>query len=299
MKLHKISEIHEVGVKGRGVRVAVLDSGIDPTHEVFSDAKIVKEATSYTRDWRDRFGHGTSVSGIVHKVAPEAEIVSIKVLDDEGYGSLASVLEGIEKAVSHGCHVINMSLGGFPALISPLCTVLLVIEPITVAVCAAGNSGPKPYTVSNPAHCSAAIAVGSASAIYKIGDPAWFSSRGPAPTGIVKPDVMSFGGYGDLKGIHQPIERIILPSIEGRNAEARGTSFASPFIAGSMALAIQFLGRIPSRGEIEYALDIMSYDVGRPGKDNDTGYGVFQANRVRLLPRKPRLLELLRKAFIY
>jgi len=245
---------------------------------------------------KDDVGHGTSVSAIVHVSAPKATIVSIRVLDSQGYTTMGNLLLGLEKAITLRCHVINLSLGSEPFCLSPLCFILQLIAPITVQVCAAGNSGPKSGTIAMPAHCPSTIAVGSVSGKIKPGDPAWFSSRGPV-CGMVLPDISALGGYGDKEGITQPIERLVVPSVGGEEALARGTSFSAPWISGVIALLIQYFGRIPDRGLVESQMNLMALDLGNPGKDNETGYGLIQANSLLYLPKIYDIASLIRETF--
>ncbi len=109
---------------GEGVKVAVLDTGIDVDNPDLADRIDLRSARSFVgspEDWLDRNGHGTHVSGIVAArrdgygivgVAPYSRIVPLKVLDDEGWGTDSAVLEGLEWALTSGARVINLSLSG-------------------------------------------------------------------------------------------------------------------------------------------------------------------------------------------
>jgi subtilisin len=106
--------------RGRGVRIAVLDSGIESAHPAFSgyalcdDLAIVEDGHRLKvapGEGRDLFGHGTAVSGIIHEVAPEAEIGSIRVLGESLSARTAIILEGARVAIERGYHILNCSLG--------------------------------------------------------------------------------------------------------------------------------------------------------------------------------------------
>lgn len=105
---------------GRGVRIAVLDSGIEATHTAFGgktlcdDLAIVEDGHRLKvvpGEGRDLFGHGTAVAGIIHEVAPEAEIGSIRVLGESLSARTAIILEGARQAIERGYHILNCSLG--------------------------------------------------------------------------------------------------------------------------------------------------------------------------------------------
>jgi subtilisin len=105
---------------GRGVRIAVLDSGIETNHPAFQgtalcdDIAIVEDGHRLKvvpGEGRDLFGHGTAVAGIIHEVAPEAEIGSIRVLGESLSARTAIILEGARQAIERGYHILNCSLG--------------------------------------------------------------------------------------------------------------------------------------------------------------------------------------------
>jgi subtilisin len=106
--------------RGKGVRIAVLDSGIDASHPVFGgrplcdDIAIVEDGHKLKvvpGEGRDLFGHGTAVAGVIHEVAPEAEIASIRVLGESLSARTAIILEGARQAIERGYHILNCSLG--------------------------------------------------------------------------------------------------------------------------------------------------------------------------------------------
>lgn len=114
----------EEGARGQSALVAVLDTGIDPDNkdlQANTDLRRARSFVSNERDIIDRNGHGSHVAGIIAGarngygivgVAPRARILPIKVLDANGYGDDAGILQGIEYAISQGAAIINMSFGG-------------------------------------------------------------------------------------------------------------------------------------------------------------------------------------------
>ncbi|MDW6064206.1 S8 family serine peptidase [Streptomyces sp. FXJ1.4098] len=194
----------EAGWTGKGVRVAVLDTGVDQTHPDLQDAEIAEKNFSDAADAVDRAGHGTHVAsvitgsgarseGLYKGVAPDAQILDGKVLDDQGSGTDSGILAGIDWAVSEGARVINMSLS---APDSP------GLDPVEQAVnkyseengvlfaIAAGNNGPGPATLDSPGSAAQALTVGAVDDADTVAD---FSSRGPTIDGTLKPDLAAPG----------------------------------------------------------------------------------------------------------
>ena len=106
--------------RGRGVRIAVLDSGIEASHpalgglQLVDDIAIVEEGRKLVTvpgEGRDVYGHGTAIAGILRQVAPEAEIGSIRVLGESLWSRTAIILEGAHQAIQRGYHILNCSLG--------------------------------------------------------------------------------------------------------------------------------------------------------------------------------------------
>ncbi|MEI9897847.1 MAG: S8 family serine peptidase [Chthoniobacter sp.] len=106
--------------RGRGVRIAVLDSGIETSHPAFGgrpfcdDLAVVEDAGTLKMvpgGGADVFGHGTAVAGIIHEMAPEAEIGSIRVLGESLAARTPSILQGACEAIDRGYHILNCSLG--------------------------------------------------------------------------------------------------------------------------------------------------------------------------------------------
>ena len=106
--------------RGRGVRIAILDSGVETSHpalaglKVIDDLAVVEDGMKLriaAGQGRDLFGHGTAVAGIIHAVAPEAEIGSFRVLGEALSARTSIVLEGARQAIERGYHVLNCSLG--------------------------------------------------------------------------------------------------------------------------------------------------------------------------------------------
>ena len=238
---------HAAGFTGEGVTVAVLDTGVDNTHPDLRDREIGERNFTSSPDNVDRYGHGTHVASIVagtgeksggkyRGVAPNARILDVKVLGDNGSGQDSGIIAGMEWAIEQGAQIINMSLGGYdtPA-VEPLEEAVnrLSAEKGALFVVAAGNSGPNARTVGSPGSADAALTVGAVDHDDKIAD---FSSRGPTQAGTLKPDLTA-PGVGIVAALHSA-GRIGPPVADGYTS-LDGTSMATPHVAGAAALLRQ------------------------------------------------------------
>ena len=106
--------------RGRGVRVAVLDSGIEAAHPLMQSVSLADDLAVIDDDLqlklvpgeqKDLFGHGTAIAAIIHQVAPEAEIGSFRVLGEQLRSRTAIIREGVRQALDRGYHILNCSFG--------------------------------------------------------------------------------------------------------------------------------------------------------------------------------------------
>ncbi len=99
---------------GRGVRVAIIDSGVNPTHphlgSLAGGVGIEPEGREH-EDFLDRLGHGTAVAAAIHEKAPDAELFAVKVFDRALSASVDALVGGIDWATRHRMRLINLSLG--------------------------------------------------------------------------------------------------------------------------------------------------------------------------------------------
>jgi subtilisin family serine protease len=221
-----------VKTQGNGVRVAIIDTGVDCAHPDLncnlSDGANMTDASAPPMDDN---GHGTHVAGIiagqgkdggVFGVAPRVTLIPVKVLSADGSGNLSDVVSGIYWAMTHGAKVINMSLGAPTSATALEQAVHKAYQAGVVIVAAAGNDGENASrnggtsTVDYPGAYPWVIAVAASDRKNRI---APFSSFGPA-VDITAP--------GDN----------ILSTVPSGYEKMSGTSMASPHIAGVAALAI-------------------------------------------------------------
>lgn len=238
--LDKLRSYTDPPLIGTNMVIAVIDTGIRETHEKLNGCVIYSK--NFTTDtMEDGYNHGTAVAGIIHEIAPGAQLLNLKVLNRNGYGTEEEVALAIDHCLvlNHHQHeiapsVINISLGtqdlgdeNTPLRIACRAAISAGI----IVTCACGNDGPEYRTIMSPACENLVIAVGSVGLNpFSVSS---FSSRGPTVDGVIKPDCVAFG------------ENIIVASSESDTAltAKSGTSFAAPFAAAVILLCQEALMR--------------------------------------------------------
>lgn len=241
----------EAGYTGEGVTVAVLDTGVDTTHPDLDDVMIGSRDFTGTGSTTDGSGHGTHVAsialgsgeasdGVNRGVAPGADLLAGKVLDDGGSGKTSWIIEGMEWAASEGADIVNLSVGqpeNYSDGTDPasLAVDALSAEHGTLFVIAAGNEGEYGNgTVTAPGSADSALTVG---AVDDSDEVTWFSSRGPrgGDNGL-KPDVTA---PGDAIVAARAAGTTMGPVVDDHHVSASGTSMATPHVAGAAAVLKQ------------------------------------------------------------
>ena len=231
---------------GRGIRVAVLDTGLDLAHPDFAGRTVTAESFVPGVDSaQDGHGHGTHCTGTAcgprvppagprYGVASEAEIYVGKVLSDEGSGEDGGILAGIDWAVANGCAVISMSLGADVAEAHPPYSAAgrRALQQGSLVVAAAGNNADRENGdfgfVGAPANSVEILAVGALTSALTT---AWFSARSlPTP-----------GGEVDVAG--PGVDVLSAWPMPTRYETISGTSMATPHVAGLAALWAEATGR--------------------------------------------------------
>lgn len=265
LKTMGVNRLHAKGLQGRGVRLALLDTGVDYLHEDLK-GRILKgkdliEGGPFRLDT-----HGTALAGIVVArcgngrgicgVAPEAELLAVRVCRPVAKGRLAAMTttfvlsQGLDYAVSQRVRAVNLSLGG-PR--DPLVEELVreAFRKGTVIVAAAGDRGLRSYP-PYPAALPEVIAVAAV-------DP-----RGEA---------YSQGVRGDFIDLSAPGVDIISTSPGDGYGFFHGTSMAAAFVSGAVALLLQLHPEL-GPAEVLKALQRMARDLGQPGRDDQFGWGL-------------------------
>ncbi len=220
---------------GNGIRIGVIDTGIDYNHEAFGggfgDNFIITGGYDFVNndpDPMDDNGHGTHVAGIIgghsstiNGLAYNAKIFAYKALDKNGSGSASTVIAAIERAIDDGVQVLNLSLGspGGNAADPLTQSVNRAVQAGIVVVVAAGNTGGF-GTINSPGIAKNALTVGASDAKAI----ASFSAKGPVTEEYqIKPDVIA-QGVGVLSA-----------KSGGGYVQMSGTSMATPFVTAIAA----------------------------------------------------------------
>ncbi|MEU6073476.1 S8 family serine peptidase [Micromonospora sp. NPDC047074] len=237
------------GLDGTGVKVAVLDTGIDPSHPDFAGKIVDSRSFVSGEEVKDGHGHGTHVaatiagsgaaSGGKHKgVAPGAQLLIGKVLGDGGAGYDSGIIAGMEWAARSGAKIVSMSLGG-PGTdgTDPLALAVneLTAETGALFTIAAGNDGRNgARTLGSPGTADAALTVGAVDDADEVAD---FSSRGPRlGDGAIKPEITAPGvAIVAARAAGTDMGTVV----DEHHTSASGTSMATPHVAGAAAILAQ------------------------------------------------------------
>ena len=271
-------------VDGTGIDVCVIDTGADPNHEQL-DSQILGffDAINGRTDPYDDQGHGTHVAATIggdgvggssnaaryQGIAPGVGLYIAKVLSSSGSGTAQQIINGIEWCVAQpGVRILSASLGtangsdGRDPLSQAVNNV--VLEHDIVATIAAGNSGDGPESVGSPGAAEHALTVGAVSKFGAGLHLAAFSSRGPNLAGILKPEVVSPG--------------VAVVSADAGTTSGyvagSGTSMATPFTAGAVALALDADSSLTPPA-VKNLVASTARDAGDPGADNNFGHGLI------------------------
>jgi len=241
-------EVWQAGYDGKGVKVAVLDTGVDAGHPDL--AGKIAESTSFVPDQavQDGHGHGTHVAstivgsgaasdGRLKGVAPGAELLVGKVLGNDGRGQSSWIIAGMEWAAHSGAKIVSMSLGGTASGASDVLSETvdeLSASTGALFVVASGNAGPYEQSVGTPGIADSALTVGAVDKSDKL---AAFSSRGPRLGDFaVKPEITAPGV--SITAARAAGTTMGTP-VDADYTTANGTSMATPHVAGAAALVAQ------------------------------------------------------------
>ncbi len=286
------TDAHKLGFTGKGVRIAVIDTGIDATHpdlaghvagqHCFTQGACPPNGTSESNFATDDEGHGTHVSGILVSagkvaapgMAPGADVVAVKVLDKSGSGSDSDILAGLDWVAAHAkalnVRVINMSLGSQQSWAGACdksdpatsAAVKLLDQKGVAVFAAAGNEGVK-NGLGNPACLAQVHPVGAlytrdlASANY----PGLCADKAPKAGTLT-----CFSNRGKNLHLVAPGAPIVSVGMGGGTATMSGTSQATPVAAGVAALLVACKPSLTGA-----ALDKLLQQTGKPVADSATG----------------------------
>ncbi len=303
-RLIDADRVHREGFTGRGVTVAVLDTGVwktgalaqdtDGRQRILAGYDAIRDEVSLPKA-RDRNGHGTHVASIVansepngsgdyNGVAPDADLVVVKAFGNNGKGSYANVIRGLQWVVAnrqaYGIRILNLSFSARPRSFywdDPLNqAVMSAWNSGILVVVSAGNTGPEPMTVGVPGNVPYVVTVGAMTDNFTPGDGtddvlASFSATGPTAAGFAKPEVVAPGGH--LKGSMHKKARIARrhPAYHDGSSyfTMSGTSQAAAVVTGVAALMLDAKPNLKPK-DIKCRL----LDAARPALD-ETGERIY------------------------
>lgn len=313
-RVNKIIEsdwAHERGYTGRGVGVAIVDTGI-ALHKDFIEGgnRVIGfvDFVNHRKEPYDDNGHGSHVAGIIGGngfsskgkymgVAPECNLIGVKVLDHRGDGNISDVLAGLQWIMDnrkrYNIRIVNISVG--TSAKDNLDENSLLVQGVDavwdngiIVVVAAGNNGPGPMSISTPGISRKVITVGSsddniAIEIFGSGKSKDYSGRGPTPFCIKKPDIVAPGS----NIISCNISRYSLRSKDGTSSAfanspmmytiKSGTSMATPVVSGAIAL---LLSKYPNMSNKDVKLKLRSSAVDLGQHWEKQGWGLLNVRRL-------------------
>lgn len=278
-----IDKIHDKGIMGEGVVVAVLDSGVSGHPDFDNRIIYFKDFINERQSPYDDEGHGTHVTGIIcgngrmsnnlmKGVAPKAQIVSLKVLNEKGMGKEEKVIEGlhwiVDNGEKYGIKVVNISFGTLGNNKEENKRLLDEVELLWdlgyVVVAAAGNNGPGPSSISTPGDCKKIITVGADNDNLKMivnGKVTYnYSGRGPTKQCILKPDIVApANGIFSCCNLWEKRYFYVAKS---------GTSMATPIVTGGICLMLsknRYLSNVECKKILKETADDLKMDRNRQG----------------------------------
>lgn len=312
-KIIHLDSAKRQGLTGKGVGIAIFDTGIGYHPDLFSSHGNTGLVAFYDtiqgkNHYYDDNGHGTHIAGILAGsgvacqgrytgIAPNCHYVVIKILNNQGEGNIENVLMGIHWLLSHAkeydIRIVNISVGSTRGKNfdenSPLVKSVNKLWSAGLTVfTAAGNHGPSPSSIGAPGNSRKIITVGS-SDVVSFSSGRDFSGRGPTHNCIKKPDIVAPGSQitscypmvsGKRPGSYVPL------STSSQNLEfyhgipylARtGTSMATPIVSGCAALLLEKYPYLTNK-EIKIRLRKSARDLGFPHARQ--GWGLLELNRL-------------------
>ena len=285
-KLVHAEKVYQKGYTGKGVRIALLDTGVAPFEDVKDRIVSFHDYVNKKEKCYDDNGHGTHIAGILCSdkrighttlgMAPKAELLVFKILDKNGNGSTDKALRSLEWLIQNhkkwNVKLLNFSMGYLPnanpRMQKDLINMLECLweEGVTV-VTAAGNNGPGENTITVPGVSRKVITVGSSDDLYE--DRHSYGGRGPTSCCIVKPEILA------------PGTNILSLSLEeGRFIRKSGTSMSVPVVCGALALALE---KNPVLKPVE--MKLLLYDtVDRIDREKSGVWGILNVdNLIKML----------------
>ena len=268
--------VYRKGYTGKGVRIALLDTGVFSHRDLKCKITLFKDYINYKNQSYDDNGHGTHIAGILSEMAPGAELLVFKILDKNGNGTTETALKALDWIENNymrwNIKLLNFSMGYLPNTKAVMQNRLIdkleaLWEDGITIVTAAGNNGPKANSITVPGVSRKVITVGSCDDMENGKES--YGGRGPTDCCIVKPEILAPGT--DIKS---------LSLRDGQYAYKSGTSMAAPIVCGALALALE---KCPNMKPVE--LKILLYDsVSEKIKNFSPAWGILNVdNLIKML----------------
>lgn len=254
--------VQENGYTGKGIGIAILDTGISPNNDfLYPKNRILafKDFINNKSKPYDDNGHGTHVAGIAggsginsngkyRGIAPDCNFIGVKVLNNEGKGNTSDVLAGLQWVIDnkekYNIKVANLSIG--TSNTSSNDPLVKAVENMwdsgVIITIAAGNDGPKKHTISSPAISRKVITIGASD--DNITANVWgnnlinFSGRGPTLECIVKPDILA-PGVNIISCLSNSVSKQSDEIVDKNYFSLSGTSMSTPIVSGAIALLLE------------------------------------------------------------
>lgn len=283
-------EAWQTGVSGKGVGVAVLDTGVFLHQDIRDRVVAFRDMIRGRVTPYDDNSHGTHVCGIIggngaasggrfRGMASGCHLICVKVLDKKGNGYASDVLAGLrwvrENRKKYGIRIVNISVGSFNRKVMGEDSALVrgvdaAWDDGLVMVVAAGNQGPEEMTITTPGISRKVITVGTSDdykAVSVLGSRMVdYSGRGPTASCICKPDIVAPGS-----------KVVSCFNQQGRYQIKSGTSMSTPLVTGAIALLLE---KYPEMTNVEVKLRLRekALDLGLP--HNQQGWGLLDVGRL-------------------
>ena len=284
------NEAYRRGLTGKGVGVAILDTGVFLHPDLENCVYGFRDFLKKKQQPYDDNGHGTHVAGMIagsgtasagryQGVAPGAQLVCLKVLDQRGNGYVSDVLAGLrwvrQNGSQYGIRIINISVGSFtPKGMSEDSALVRGVDAAWdagyVVVVAAGNNGPAAHTITTPGISRKVITVGCSDDHMEVlvgkNRMVDYSGRGPTMAAVCKPDLVAPG-----------CSVASCASLRDKYTIKSGTSMSTPIVSGAIALLLEKYPDMTNR-DVKLRLMETCRDMGLP--KNQQGWGLLDVERL-------------------